>query len=442
MNNLKVSFAKPLIFREEDQSMLIFNKNNSAVIKLSLSLFNQIRNGWISDEMRYSKALKILQDNKMVHIDSWNKVLPVSEAIRAEEQKALNASLFNIKSHQNPFVALWAITPKCNLKCTYCFPEVNKIGSTFSGLTIDQLKNIANQIVVAKIFQLTISGGEAFLVKELWELIPVLYENQIKISVISNGTTITPSLIEKILRYELIVGISLDAPNESINSITRGAGVFEKTWNGIKKLLSASVPTVVLVTLTKHNFPCLFDHIRFLYEQGIRNITLQDLRPFGTRAIYDQFRLTKEQESALYALIKTLKKTFPEINFNLSELFIFPCKEMQVKRNGKIMQCPAGNNFVYIDYYGDLYPCTNLPQIKLGNILKDGSITELWRCSPEMDQLRALKMQNISDIEACVNCSLVAYCDGGCRGDALFYTGNVYGRPSRCPKSMGVVDEL
>lgn len=440
MNHLKVSFTKPLIFREEDQGLLIFNKNNSAVVKLSRSLVEKIREGWFPDERRYIEALKTLSDYGIVRVDQWCEEFSVDRGVETSDKKALNASLFNIKSHQNPFVALWAITPKCNLRCTYCFPEVSQVGSTFSGLTSDQLKNIANQIIAAKIFQLTISGGEAFLTNELWELMPALYENQIKISVISNGTTITPSIIEKVRRYELIVGVSLDAPNESINSITRGVGVFEKALNGIRQLLSANMPTVVLITVTKHNFPLLFDHIYFLYEQGIRNITLQDLRPFGTKAIYEQFRLTKEQESSLYALIKNIKKTFSEINFNLSELFIFPCKEMQIKRNGKIMQCPAGNNFVYIDCYGDMYPCTNLSQIKLGNVLRDRNITELWRYSPAMLQLRALKMKNMTDMEACAHCLWMDSCDGGCRGDALFYTEDLYGRPSRCPKTMGVIE--
>lgn len=51
-----------------------------------------------------------------------------------------------------------------------------------------------------------------------------------------------------------------------------------------------------------------------------------------------------------------------------------------------------------------------------------------------------MKLYAGMDLPESVDCLWIEYCDGGCRGDALFYNNNLYGLASRCPKNM--VDKL
>ena len=118
---------------------------------------------------------------------------------------------------------------------------------------------------------------------------------------------------------------------------------------------------------------------------------------------------------------------------NTTELLVFHKTEL----NGNIMPCPAGDNLAYIDFNGDVYPCTSLPSFKLGSLL-ESNITELWQHSYNIKRLRTLKAMKTRDLRACCNCKEANSCDGGCRGDAEFYSGDVLGLPSRCPKLMQI----
>jgi radical SAM protein with 4Fe4S-binding SPASM domain len=146
-------------------------------------------------------------------------------------------------------------------------------------------------------------------------------------------------------------------------------------------------------------------------------------------------RLTSVQEKGLKEKFDYLREQYPHILINPTELFIFNKQDA----NGKIMQCPAGENFAYIDFFADLYPCTHLPSYRMGNLLEQRSLCELWQDSDAAFQLRSLKNKALTEVSGCSGCSNREKCEGGCRGDALFYEGNPLGRPSRCPNQLGIL---
>jgi radical SAM protein with 4Fe4S-binding SPASM domain len=99
------------------------------------------------------------------------------------------------------------------------------------------------------------------------------------------------------------------------------------------------------------------------------------------------------------------------------------------------MQCPAGDNFGYIDYQGNFYPCTSLLTFKLGNLTK-AKLTDLWQNSISINLLRKLKSRKKTELINCRNCFNLKNCEGGCRGDALYYNNDIDGLPSRCPQNL------
>ena len=175
----------------------------------------------------------------------------------------------------------------------------------------------------------------------------------------------------------------------------------------------------------------LYDLFKLIDELGIKAVTIQDLRSFGTKLDYDNTRLTLEQENSLPDLLNKIKSDYSHMFINTTELLLYN----KINEQGTVMPCPAGDNFAYIDYNGDLYPCTSLPNFKLGNLL-ESNITELWQNSYNIKRLRTIKKMKTSDLPECRNCERSKSCDGGCRGDAEFYSGDVFGLPSRCPKTV------
>jgi radical SAM protein with 4Fe4S-binding SPASM domain len=419
-----------IIIREESNYYLLYNGKNLGLISLSKETFDKciIHDKWGNKD---SKLQTWLYENDFLtkKPNKKNRDTPQLE----DDSSKSELTFYDIKSEYSPLNLLWALSPKCNLSCIYCFPDAKTHSHSLCDPTTHQLLKIANKIIDAKVLKVTITGGECLLLENIWDVIKELKNAGITVAILTNGTSISEETLNKIRENELFIGISLDGPNEKSNSITRGPFVFEKTIKTITKLIKNNIPTTAMVTVTKHNFSELTQIAKLLSDLGVPSITLQDLRPFGTKETYDQLRLTAIQEKELENTLDKLTKSFPNIFFNSSELRIFH----KSNANGLIMQCPAGDNFSYIDFYGDFFPCTSLKAFKMGNLLDDHSISELWQNSESTKLLRNIKKMSIDQIPACQSCVNKSFCDGGCRGDALFYNNDLLGTPSRCPKELG-----
>ena len=292
---------------------------------------------------------------------------------------------------------------------------------------------IVRQIVEARVLRVTLSGGECMLDKRLWHILDALCDQGIATSIISNGSPVNLRNIERLKTTNTQIAISLDGPNEAVNALSRGPGIFIRALTAIDLCVRYDMEPIVICTVNRRNFehiPVLCD---LLVERGITAITLQDLRPFGSIPIYRDWKLTADQESRVQRLCTDLEVRHPRIFFNFTELLI----HHKANTCGKVMNCPAGRNFAYLDFKGDLYPCTSLPSIKLGNIIKDGDIKSLWQESEGIKVLRELQARPVSSLEVCGGCGHIDTCEGGCRGDALFWSGSLEGLPSRCPRVLG-----
>lgn len=422
-----------IIVREEVDCFLLYNGDNGGLISLEKSTFEGLAaaesnpNRIYTDLVAWLGAYGFLEGELSQHCGT--------PQVSAELLSDSAHGFFGLRSQISPLNVLWSITPACNLRCLYCFPNVSFHSTVTEALTLSDLLSIADKLIESRVLKVTLSGGECLLHNGLWTIVERLRSAGLTVAILTNGTAISRQVAEQMSKNGVIVGVSLDGQNEEVNRTTRGRGAFEKTVTGIKRLVAESVPVTILVTVTRHNYPILEELIAFISDLGILSITLQDLRPFGTRNDYDRLRLTVEQERTLPTFFDKLSKMRPDILINPTELFIFS----QPGASGRLMHCPAGDNFAYIDFYGDVYPCTSLPSFWLGNILGDVSLSVLWQESDAILRLRRMKTLPVTVIQECTECSNRVNCEGGCRGDALFYRGDLMGLPSRCPKALGIL---
>lgn len=130
------------------------------------------------------------------------------------------------------------------------------------------------------------------------------------------------------------MGVSLDAPDERTSAKTKGQGAFRPAREAVRTLLKRGAPVCVLVTLTRHNFDSLEEHVRWLEGLGVTFVTLPDLRPLGTPAQCDLTRLTVGQEVRLRATLARIRKDHPALVVEPSELLI--CDK--ARSSGMVMQ--------------------------------------------------------------------------------------------------------
>ncbi len=161
-------------------------------------------------------------------------------------------------------VVVFNCTQRCNLNCVHCYSGSSDTVDS-EQLSTAQACRMIDDLALAGVPVLLLSGGEPLLRPDIFELITCARDAGLRVAISTNGTTITGSLAEKLARADLsYAGISIDGIGE-INDTFRGKdGAFDQAIQGIKNCQAAGVKVGLRMTLTAcniHQLPAVFDLI-------------------------------------------------------------------------------------------------------------------------------------------------------------------------------------
>lgn len=124
----------------------------------------------------------------------------------------------------------WNITARCNQACKYChrFLEIKE-------LSFEEQKEILERIIEQGIKEITWTGGEALIVKDVDKLMKLAFDNKVKNKLITNGIALTNEKIEQIIPYLDSLTLSIDSIDPEINEIL-GRG--KNHYNTINRILT------------------------------------------------------------------------------------------------------------------------------------------------------------------------------------------------------------
>jgi MoaA/NifB/PqqE/SkfB family radical SAM enzyme len=174
--------------------------------------------------------------------------------------------------HKYPYSILWKVTTACNLRCKHCLyysnPELFKTDENFNTEEILEQARLTEEL---NIISFSISGGEPFLFDGIFKLLEYLSSRNVFIDIKTNATLITSETANKLSEIlntkQTTIQISLESATKTINDKIRGKGSFEKTLEGIKRLINAGFKVRISCTITSENITeiCLF-YNRFSYR--------------------------------------------------------------------------------------------------------------------------------------------------------------------------------
>ena len=137
-------------------------------------------------------------------------------------------------------------TYKCNLKCKYCFYNINDIQPNGikdekqdrQELTLDEIDRfILQPAKKSKVKRIIFSGGEPMIRKDILQLLRKTIEYGMKCILQSNLTLDIDNLLnDELVMNNVYFRVSLDGIEEQ-NDKVRGMGAYNKTNNNISKIL-------------------------------------------------------------------------------------------------------------------------------------------------------------------------------------------------------------
>lgn len=172
-----------------------------------------------------------------------------------------------------PISLIISITPYCNLSCAGCYAIATGTSGPNSAnrtLDVDQWRRILKEASDLGVFLFVIAGGEPFLYPGLVELCREFRDRWFVI--VTNGTVIGDSdykLLKKAANVSVVV--SLEGSREMTDK-RRGARVYDKAMEALRRLNKAGVMTGVSTTITRNNYRYWMDpgNLDPLIDSGIK----------------------------------------------------------------------------------------------------------------------------------------------------------------------------
>jgi radical SAM protein with 4Fe4S-binding SPASM domain len=314
------------------------------------------------------------------------------------------------------------LTYRCNERCIHCYLDHEDHGE----LTTAEIVDLLDQMADAGVFFLNLSGGEIFMRKDLFEIIHHARKRQFSVKLKTNGVMVTREKVTKLAALGIEdVQISLYSHKAEVHdAITKLPNSYRRTVEGARLLKEAGIKVTfanVLMSPNQHDARGVQELAAAMGTGYTVDATITPMMD-GDRSILalnvDAARLHEIYHDP--SLLGEKKETFNAA----------PSGPVPAEDAADTATCSAGHNACYVSPYGEVYPCVQFPYLT-GNI-RQQKFADIWRDSPQMKEVRAIRVADLQGCSSCVHGSSCTRCPG-----LAFLEGNMRGPSTQdCEKSF------
>jgi len=310
-----------------------------------------------------------------------------------------------------------------------------------SDLSTAQWHEVFERLGALGIMDATLTGGEALIRTDFFELVDSIIANRMRYSLLSNGTLFTQALIDKFKtgkRFQRLnsIQISIDGSCAKVHDSHRPHS-FDRAIRGLRLLKAHGFPLTVRVTMHPDNVEDLEATARLLLEDvGLPSFTTNEAFPMGAGCGNEGTTcLTPMRQLEAMRVIAGLQARYPgRIGAQAGPLvkrrMFAEMEEARATGNkptrwvmGYLTGCGCVFSKVDILHDGTVVPCHVLHRLVLGNILTD-DLGEIWRSHPTLKALRKRRAIPMKEVPGCEGCEWAEFCNGSCPGLAHELTGD------------------
>lgn len=314
------------------------------------------------------------------------------------------------------------ITNRCNLDCLYC--AVSSTKNAPGDLSLEEWKEVVDELAGIKVFHLLISGGEPFMRPDFSELLKHIFKYHFRISINTNGTLFNDEVLSLVSESRRMdnVQVSLDGPDAETHDFIRGKGTFEKVIDGIRVLRRWNIPFSFFVVVCRNNKDRLGEIVRISRKLRAAQITFCSLLPQGSALSHlNDLFLSFEEQKKVEVELRYLKKRYPHlVGGSLIQTIEWMDRISKVDLTGekpvranKVTSCGGSVAECSIRPEGWVIPCDRLWDFRVGNV-KEESFQSIWLDSKGFRQFRERYSRTMDSFKECRNCSYIGLCRGGC----------------------------
>jgi len=251
-----------------------------------------------------------------------------------------------------PISAGFAITNRCNLRCSYC----NTPFLDPTDLPLDRIEVVLDRLAAFGVKRLGLSGGEPMVRKDLGEIVRSAKNHGFRVTLNSN-LLLLGRCRERVREVDLFF-TSLDGDREA-HEAARGEGSYDGVLESIGELVAERRPVVAICVVAEHSIDQAEHLLDVAKRVGfrihfqprcsdtaiVRGTIAKDLSSERQRAFWTHLRVLKEQGRPVASSGPYLEVLSDWADFNISSIA------------DPAARCAASRGFLYVDPQGLAYPC-------------------------------------------------------------------------------------
>ncbi len=324
----------------------------------------------------------------------------------------------------NPPMLQWELTAECNHDCVHCYnywrKDFEKIAGLSKSKSEEEYIEIARKIVELKPVAVTITGGEPLLVFDrIKSSIDLLRENHIYLTMNTNAVLLNDDICSYLKERGVHLFISFPCAEPDIcDMITNRKGSFDRIVKSLDLVNEYGLGFATNMVVSTKNIDYVEMTIDFLkkrYDTHYISVT-RVAKPINSDKSFDEWLLNHEGINRLLDISVKATKSYDNLTIGTACPYT-PCSinsQEAFDLFGYQKICTAGKTSFGIDTDGNMKACPRDSRL-YGNILTD-SFEEIYE--------RMHEWRDGSFIpDDCKDCKELLHCLGGCRVDAIPFTG-------------------
>jgi len=421
---LNYKLSRYLRWKEKDNTVALFHELHPEPVFVSKDKFHQIQNDFSNVDLTLANELL----SKGLLIESNN-----------DDDQVFENSKVNLEQRLDRASILYLVLIRgCNFTCSYCpIPSLEK---QYGQVTMSPITAVTAINYWARCIQIDYDpdipyfiifyGGEPLLNKEallvglehvsFLQNLGKLPKRNVNLMISTNGVLIDDDIISIFKKYQMMVVIGCDGPEEYHDQIRRSIEdrpTFRIVEQAIKRLVQSGVRTFASAAITPHNIQAIKRFSIFYKQLGIEKFGFNFLRGKLLFSLIPQEKLSSYIEDATNGVLENFRnQNDPHYEAQMDRKYTAYCdknffpvdcngygNQLVIQPNGQIGNCPfLANDMGNIHTIGDSFR------------IKDVTIAREWR--------KRLPLYN-SD---CHDCEAKSICGGGCAWNAQEIKGDFY----------------
>ena len=325
-----------------------------------------------------------------------------------------------------PVGLLAELTHRCPLQCPYCSNplELERVNAE---LTTAEWQDVMRQAGELGILQIHLSGGEPTVRKDLEDIVDVAAKSGLYTNLITAGVTLTRDRLKKLKDLGLDhVQLSIqDVDEENAERISAYKGGLAKKRELGKWVREFDMPLTINAPIHRHNIKNLPRIIDFAVEMGAERLEVANIQYYAwalkNRAALMPTRAEFMKSAEIVEEAKERLKGILVFDFVVPDYYAKtpkPCMGgwgrgiMNITPSGKVLPCHAAET---------------VPGLQFDNV-RNRRLADIWLKGQAFEAYRGTSWMK----EPCKSCPRAQIDFGGCRCQAMAFTGDAANTDPAC----------